>query len=70
MELLAATPMLSVRRNRALSRLAAKLVEDSELRERLVAGEPGVAELTLEPLEFEFELGATRLTGNEAFAKL
>ncbi len=67
MELLAATPMLSVRRNRALARLAAKLVEDSELRERLAAGEPGGAEFELELEGFEREFGDAVFADQQCF---
>jgi pyruvate,water dikinase len=41
MELLAASPMLSLRRNRALGALAARVAGDTELAARLAAGEPG-----------------------------
>ena len=41
MGLLAATPLLSVRRNRELGRLATRLREEADLRARLAAGEPG-----------------------------
>ena len=67
MELLAATPMLSVRRNRALSRLAAKLLEDSELRARLAAGEPGGAEFELELEGFEREFGDAVFADQQCF---
>ena len=41
MNLLAATPMMSVRRNRELARLASLIRDDPELRRRLEAGEEG-----------------------------
>jgi phosphohistidine swiveling domain-containing protein len=67
MELLAATPMLSVRRNRTLSRLAAKVRGDSELRARLAAGEPCGADFELELEEFEREFGDAVFADQQCF---
>ena len=62
MELLATTPLLSVRRNRQLAGLASRLRKDSALRKRLESGEPGDAafEQALETFNREF--------GDAAFA--
>ena len=57
MELLSATSMLSVRRNGELARIASKVREKSELRARLVAGQPGDADFELELESFEREFG-------------
>ncbi|MEJ2581686.1 MAG: PEP/pyruvate-binding domain-containing protein [Acidobacteriota bacterium] len=57
MELLAATPMLSVRRNRELAQIASKVRENSELRARLGAGEPGDADFERELESFERRFG-------------
>ena len=57
MGLLAATPMLSVRRNQALERLASKVRKNTELRARLEAGERGDDEFERGVDEFEREFG-------------
>ncbi len=67
MELLAATPMLSVRRNRTLSRLASKVREDSELCARLAAGDPGGADFELELEDFEREFGDAVFADQQCF---
>ena len=66
-ELLAATPMLSVRRNRTLSRLAATVRGDSELRARLAAGESGGAGFELELEDFEREFGDAVFADQQCF---
>ncbi len=67
MELLVATPMLSVRRNRALSRIASKVRGDSELCAGLAAGEPGGAEFERELEEFEHEFGDAVYADQQCF---
>lgn len=57
MELLAATPMLSVRRNIELARMASKVRGNSELRGLLGAGQPGNTDFELEIESFEREFG-------------
>jgi pyruvate,water dikinase len=57
MELLAATPLLSVRRNRALAGLAARVRGDAALRARLEAGKPGDAAFESALAEFEGTFG-------------
>jgi pyruvate,water dikinase len=67
MELLAATPMLSVRRNRELSRIASLVREDTDLRARLGAGEPGDANFERELEEFEREFGDAVFADQQCF---
>ncbi len=57
MELLASTPMLALRRNRELSKLAALVHDDAELRTRLAAGETGSADFEREIEAFQAEFG-------------
>ena len=66
-ELLAATPMLSVRRNRTLSRIASNVRGDSELHARLAAGEPGGADFELELEDFEREFGDAVFADQQCF---
>ena len=67
MELLAATPMLSVRRNIELARIASKVRENSELRGLLGAGQPGDAEFELELESFEREFGDAVFADQQCF---
>jgi pyruvate,water dikinase len=67
MELLAATPMLSVRRNIELARIASKVRENSELRGLLSAGQPGDAEFELELESFEREFGNAVFADQQCF---
>jgi pyruvate,water dikinase len=67
MELLAATPMLSVRRNRALAQIASKVRGDFELGARLADGEPGGAEFELELEGFEHEFGDAVFDDQQCF---
>ena len=68
MELLAATPMLSVRRNRELARLAAMLRQDPGLSARLAAGESGDTDFERELESFEREFGDTVYADQQCFA--
>jgi pyruvate,water dikinase len=67
MELLAATPMLSVRRNSELSRIASMAREDSELRARLGAGKTGDADFERELESFQGEFGDTVFADQQCF---
>ncbi len=67
MELLAATPMLSVRRNQELSRIASLVREDTDLRARLGAGEPGHAAFERELEDFEREFGEAVFADQQCF---
>jgi pyruvate,water dikinase len=57
MELLAATPMLSVRRNAELARLASTVRENRDVRSRLERGEPADAEFERQLEKFQREFG-------------
>lgn len=57
MELLASTPLLALRRNRELSRLAGSVRDDAELRARLAAGEAGHVDFERELEAFQVEFG-------------
>jgi pyruvate,water dikinase len=57
MELLAATPMLSVRRNAELARLASAVRDNHGVRSRLERGEPADAEFEREIEDFQREFG-------------
>jgi pyruvate,water dikinase len=67
MELLAATPMLSVRRNRLLTRIASMVRGDAELRAHLVAGKPGNTEFERELESFVGEFGETVYADQQCF---
>lgn len=68
MGLLAATPMLSVRRNDELARLAEAVRKDHGLRRRLEAGESGDADFERELQAFEREFGAAVFADQSCFA--
>jgi pyruvate,water dikinase len=67
MELLAATPMLSVRRNGELGRIASKVRENPELRGLLSAGQPADADFELELEGFEREFGDAVFADQQCF---
>lgn len=67
MTLLAATPLLSVQRNRELTRLASKVREDSELRRQLQVGGLGDAEFEQELDEFTLEFGEVTFGSQRCF---
>jgi pyruvate,water dikinase len=67
MELLAATPMLSVRRNIELARIASKVRENSELRGLLRAGQSGDRDFELELESFEREFGDAVFADQQCF---
>jgi pyruvate,water dikinase len=69
MELLATTPLLSVRRNRELEGLASRLREDSELRMRLESGEPGDAQFEQAREEFNREFGDAAFASQKCFGE-
>jgi pyruvate,water dikinase len=67
MGLLVATPMLSVRRNRALASLAAKIRSSPELRTRLEAGEKGDSQFEQALADFEGEFGEASFASRRCF---
>ena len=69
MELLAATPLLSVRRNRELERLASRLRKDPELRRRLAAGEQGGADFERAMEDFKQEFGDAAYASQKCFGE-
>ena len=68
MELLVATPLLSVRRNRALEALAARLRSDTRLRKNLQAGEAADSDFEGELLDFERQFGSLSYESERCFA--
>lgn len=68
MGLLVATPMLSVRRNRALAQMAARVREDDGLRARLVAGQSGDETFEDALADFEREFGGASFASRQCFA--
>ena len=68
MELLAATPMLSVRRNGELERIASMVRENSEIRFKLESGEPADADFERELAGFQREFGDTVFADQQCFA--
>ncbi len=68
MGLLAATPMLSVRRNGELARLAATVREDPSLRARLEAGDRGTGSFEGDLDAFEREFGGAAFANQLCFA--
>jgi pyruvate,water dikinase len=69
MELLAATPLLSVHRNRELERLASRVRRDPELRRRLAAGEQGDADFECAVEEFQQEFGDAAYASQKCFGE-
>ena len=67
MELLTATPMLSVRRNSELARIASKVRGNSELRGSLGSGKSGDADFELELESFEREFGDAVFADQQCF---
>ncbi|MGB5549926.1 MAG: PEP/pyruvate-binding domain-containing protein [Thermoanaerobaculia bacterium] len=67
MTLLAATPLLSVHRNRELSRLGARVREDSGLRTRLQAGDSGDAAFEQDIDEFGRQFGEVAFASQKCF---
>jgi phosphohistidine swiveling domain-containing protein len=67
MELLAATPMLSVRRNLELARIASRVKESPELRALLGAGEPGDTDFEVELESFQREFGDAVFADQQCF---
>jgi len=67
MELLASTPMLSVRRNRELQRLATIVRKDPGLRARLVSGEAGDGDFERQLESFNNEFGGTVYADQQCF---
>jgi pyruvate,water dikinase len=67
MELLAATPMLSVRRNAELARLASAVREDHETRSRLERGKPADAGFERDLEGFQREFGGTVFADQPCF---
>jgi pyruvate,water dikinase len=68
MGLLVATPMLSVRRNQALMRLAARIRDDESLRAVLEAGGQEDASLERDLAAFENEFGGASFASRRCFA--
>jgi pyruvate,water dikinase len=69
MELLAASPMLSLRRNRALAALAARVECDAGLAARLAAGEPGDDTFESGLADFLREFGGAAFADRLCFAE-
>ena len=67
MELLAATPMLSVRRNGELERIASLVRQSPEIRARLEGGEPADSEFERELEGFRYEFGDTVFADQQCF---
>jgi phosphohistidine swiveling domain-containing protein len=67
MELLAATPMLSVRRNGELERIASLVRENPEVRDLLERGQPADSEFELELEGFQREFGDTVFADQQCF---
>jgi phosphohistidine swiveling domain-containing protein len=67
MELLAATPMLSIRRNAELARLASAVRDDAQMRSRLERGEPVSEEFERDLEEFQREYGGTVFADRPCF---
>jgi pyruvate,water dikinase len=69
MELLAATPLLSVLRNRELERLASRVRKDPELRRRLAVGEQGDADFERAVEDFRKEFGEAAYASQRCFGE-
>ena len=69
MELLAATPLLSVHRNRELERLASRVRKDPELRRRLAAGEQGDTDFERAVEDFKQEFGDAAYASQKCFSE-
>jgi pyruvate,water dikinase len=67
MELLVATPMLSVRRNAELARLASMVRDNHDLRSRLERGEPADAEFERDLEGFQREFGGAVFADQPCF---
>lgn len=68
MNLLVATPMLSVRRNQALAQMAARLQDEPDLREQLAANQRGDESFEVDLTEFEREFGGASYASRQCFA--
>ena len=68
MGLLAATPMLSIRRNQELSQMASEVRRDRPLRERLERGDMGSSDFEARLESFEREFGGATYADQQCFA--
>jgi phosphohistidine swiveling domain-containing protein len=69
MELLTASPLLSVRRNRGLVELVRRIQSDPELSRRLKAGEPGDPGFEYALAEFDREFGDAAFASQQCFGE-